>query len=90
MSSPTRAQHVIDSLSGRVSHVVDGGDCQHGIESTVIGLQDPERPVLLRPGPIGREQLEATLGRKVHSATAHLDKQSQISPGLLKALQSRS
>ena len=39
---------------------------------------------MLRPGPIGREQLEVTLGRKVHSATAHLDKQSQISPGLLK------
>ena len=36
--SPTRAQHVIDSLSGRVAHVVDGGDCQHGIESTVICL----------------------------------------------------
>ena len=82
--SPTRAQHVIDSLSGRVAHVVDGGDCQHGIESTVIGLQDPDRPVLLRPGPIGREQLEATLDREVRRATAHLDKQAQVSPGLLK------
>ena len=82
--SPTRAEHVTDSLSGRVEHVVDGGECQHGIESTVVGLQDPSRPSLLRPGPISREQLEACLGREVGSAPAHLDTQAQTAPGLLK------
>ena len=44
--SPTRAEHVADSLAGRVAHVVDGGGCEHGIESTVLGLQDPQRPVM--------------------------------------------
>ncbi len=82
--SPTRAGHVADSLEGRVAHVVDGGVCQHGIESTVLGLQDPGRPVLLRPGPVSREALESSLGREVRSGAAHLDGQAQESPGLLK------
>lgn len=59
--SPTRAQHVIDGLSGRISAVLDGGPCAVGLESTIV-VADPD-PTLLRPGGIPVEALEACLGQ---------------------------
>jgi L-threonylcarbamoyladenylate synthase len=58
--SPTRADHVLDGLSGRISAVLDGGPCAVGLESTIV-LADPE-PQLLRPGGVPVEALEAVLG----------------------------
>ncbi|WP_300513337.1 L-threonylcarbamoyladenylate synthase [Aliiroseovarius sp.] len=58
--SPTEAAHVIDGLSGRIAAVVDGGACDVGVESTIVGLA-PE-PTLLRPGGLPVEALEACLG----------------------------
>ena len=58
--SPTRAAHVLEGLSGRIAAVLDGGACAVGLESTIV-LADPE-PVLLRPGGIAVEALEAVLG----------------------------
>ena len=58
--SPTRAEHVLEGLSGRIAAVLDGGPCSVGLESTIV-LADPE-PVLLRPGGLPVEALEAALG----------------------------
>jgi len=58
--SPTRADHVLAGLSGRVAAVVDGGACAVGVESTILGLDGP--PALLRPGGVTVEALEAVLG----------------------------
>ena len=59
--SPTAAQYVIDDMNGRIACIVDGGDCEFGIESTVVTLAtDP--PELLRPGAVTVEQLQAILG----------------------------
>lgn len=58
--SPTTAEHVLDGLSGRIAAVLDGGPCAVGLESTIL-LADPE-PVLLRPGGVPLEVLEAALG----------------------------
>ncbi len=58
--SPTRADHVLDGLSGRIEAVLDGGASAVGVESTILGLVGP--PVLLRPGGVAREDLEAVLG----------------------------
>ncbi|WP_136646331.1 L-threonylcarbamoyladenylate synthase [Tabrizicola sp. YIM 78059] len=58
--SPTRADHVLDGLSGRIAAVLDGGPCAVGLESTIL-LPDPD-PVLLRPGGLPVEALEAALG----------------------------
>lgn len=49
--SPTKAGHVFDDLEGRISYILDGGDCQVGIESTVIDISGIE-PIILRPGTI--------------------------------------
>jgi L-threonylcarbamoyladenylate synthase len=58
--SPTRADHVLDGLAGRIDAVLDGGPCAVGVESTILGLDGP--PMLLRPGGIPVEALEAALG----------------------------
>jgi L-threonylcarbamoyladenylate synthase len=57
--SPTQAGHVADDLGDRVEMILDGGDTEAGIESTIITLS-PE-PVLLRSGAFPREDIEAIL-----------------------------
>jgi L-threonylcarbamoyladenylate synthase len=57
----TTAQHVADSLGGKVDFILDAGSATLGIESTVIGF-DGDRPLLLRPGAIPREEIEDLIG----------------------------
>lgn len=57
----TSAQHVADSLGGKVDLILDGGSAMLGIESTVIGF-DGDRPLLLRPGAVPREEIEDLVG----------------------------
>ena len=59
--SPTSAAHVLASLGGRIAAVLDSGPCAVGLESTVLDLSGPA-PVLLRPGGVTREALEAVIG----------------------------
>jgi L-threonylcarbamoyladenylate synthase len=58
--SPTTAQHVVRSLGDRVPLVLDGGPCTVGIESTVVDCTGDD-VVILRPGMLGRESLQAAL-----------------------------
>lgn len=62
--SPTCADHVRDELGSTPDLILDGGDCQVGLESTIISLVH-DRPVLLRPGGISLPQLCEALGREV-------------------------
>ncbi len=59
--SPTTAQHVQDQLGDKISYILDGGPCQVGIESTILGWED-HHPVIYRMGGVGLEQLEKILG----------------------------
>ncbi len=58
--SPTRAAHVMAGLAGMIGAVLDGGPCAVGVESTILGLVGAS--VLLRPGGVPVEALEAILG----------------------------
>lgn len=71
--SPTTARHVIDDLDGRIDAIIEGGDCQVGIESTVVDMTG-SIPAVLRPGIITREQLSAALGKTVELDPALLAK----------------
>ena len=83
--SPTTAEHVRAGLGERIGHILDGGACSVGLESTIIDVRDPDRPRLLRPGAIAREQVETALGRKVGSGrTAGSARKAQRAPGMLK------
>lgn len=59
--SPTTAQHVRDSLGGRIPLILAGGRCAVGLESTVVDLTAPVAR-LLRPGSVTAEDLEALIG----------------------------
>ncbi len=59
--SPTTAGHVLASLAGRIAAVLDGGACAVGLESTVLDLTGP-MAVLLRPGGVPVEAIEALIG----------------------------
>ena len=58
--SPTRADHVARHLGERVDAIVNGGPAEHGVESTILMLEPA--PVLLRPGAIPIEAIEAVIG----------------------------
>jgi L-threonylcarbamoyladenylate synthase len=64
--SPTTAEHVRADLGTDVDLVLDGGPCQVGVESTIVDARGDD-PVILRPGGVTREALEAELGRAVPS-----------------------
>ncbi len=54
--SPTRAEHVLASLGGRIGLILDGGPCAAGVESTIVAVEG-ERVSLLRPGAVAAELL---------------------------------
>ncbi|SDI87682.1 L-threonylcarbamoyladenylate synthase [Aliiruegeria lutimaris] len=64
--SPTRAEHVLDGLDGRIAAVLDGGPAEVGVESTIIGCFD--HPRMLRPGGLPAEIAEQALGRPLAHA----------------------
>jgi L-threonylcarbamoyladenylate synthase len=67
--SPTCAAHVRADLGDEVDCVLEGGDSEIGIESTIVDLSTGQ-PVLLRPGAIGRAALEQTVGGRVLEKSA--------------------
>lgn len=58
--SPTKAEHVIFDMDGRIDAIIDGGECSVGVESTIIDMSG-EKPVILRPGGITYAQLKKIL-----------------------------
>jgi L-threonylcarbamoyladenylate synthase len=81
--SPTSAAHVMQDLQGKIAAVVDGGECQVGLESTILDMTGSQ-PVLMRPGGYSLPQLEAVLGCDI--LTQH-DGKTQVSGNLLNHYQ---
>src|SRR6516165_5788624 len=81
--SPTTAAHVASDLGGRIDLIVDGGPVEVGVESTIIGCF--EAPMLLRPGGVPRERIEAVLGEPLARPPADLesDESQPLAPGML-------
>jgi len=77
--SPTRAAHVASEFGDELL-VLDGGDCEVGIESSIVDCSRGQ-PVLLRPGVITREQIEAVAG----VALGRADAAAPRAPGMLEA-----
>ncbi|OOE49337.1 threonylcarbamoyl-AMP synthase [Salinivibrio kushneri] len=68
--SPTTAEQVVHGLGGKIAAVIDGGPCQHGLESTIVDLT--KRPFrVLRAGPITASELSAVLGETVDAPEQH-------------------
>lgn len=80
--SPTRPEHVAQSLGDRVAMILDGGACAVGLESTVLDLTS-DRPTLLRPGGATREAIETAIGPIAVSDALPSGDSARKSPGQL-------
>ena len=82
--SPTTANHVFDDMNGRIPLILDGGECEVGVESTVISITD-NSIILLRPGAITVQMLK-TVCENVTIANAVKEELKQgetaLSPGM--------
>ena len=83
--SPTSAQHVFDDMDGRIPLIIDGGESDVGLESTVISLVG-EKPCILRPGGVTKAMLEGVIGPVdlAGSILRPLEKgEKALSPGMM-------
>ena len=81
--SPTTARHVLEDMNGRVDMIIDGGESDFGLESTIIKLDDGI--TLLRPGKITLSELEECIGdvSVSHAVTEALAPGERVlSPGM--------
>jgi L-threonylcarbamoyladenylate synthase len=81
--SPTLAAHVESDLAGRIDLIIDGGPVAVGVESTIVGCF--EAPMLLRPGGLSRERIEAVLGAQLARPPVETDSDDSqpLAPGML-------
>lgn len=83
--SPTTAKHAIDDMMGRVDVIINGGECDFGLESTIVKLEDDESVTLLRPGRITVDDIRS-LGITVNVADAVTNElregEAALSPGM--------
>lgn len=76
--SPTQAKHVTESLGERVPYILDGGQCQIGLESTIIGIENNEI-IILRQGGITQENIQENTGLKTrYSKTKKIQAPGQL------------
>ncbi len=78
--SPVTAAHVIEDLGGKIDLILDAGPCPVGVELSIVSCLG-ERPSLLRPGGISREEIEAVLRQKLAEAAG--DHKAPVAPGQL-------
>jgi L-threonylcarbamoyladenylate synthase len=78
--SPTHSSHVEDYFKHDIKMVLEGGICNNGIESTIIGFEDKDQPTLFRLGSISIEEIEEVIGKiKIHNQ----EETAPIAPGML-------
>lgn len=77
--SSTEVGHVLEDFNGKIAGVIEGGRCLIGIESTVISLLNPQKPLLLRPGKLSAEEIEDKVGVKISIST---NEGAPLSPGM--------
>ncbi len=76
--SPTRVSHVIEDMDGRIEMILDGGDVDIGVESTILDLTE-EIPTILRPGAITDRHLAEVLG-EVRYDPGIIEDNSSVAP----------
>lgn len=77
--SPTTSEHVKSQLGDKIPYILEGGPCERGIESTIIGFEN-NNPVLYRVGAISNEEIEKCIGKLAVKNTASASPQA---PGMI-------
>ncbi len=67
--SPTNADDVFADMNGKIPLIIDGGECNAGVESTVVSVLS-STPIILRPGVVTKEMMEKVLNKNVEVASA--------------------
>lgn len=82
--SPTTAQHVLRDMDGRIPLIIDGGECDCGVESTVLCFPAADRVRILRPGGVTAEMLSELCAVDIDPAvTSEPPKGAKVlSPGM--------
>lgn len=83
--SPTRPEHVVSELSGRIECIIDGGPCEIGVESTVVQIDPSGNLILLRPGGVSVAELEQAAETSIKTAPVLRNTEAQNSPGMLES-----
>ncbi len=82
--SPTTPDHVEAGLGQKIEYILDGGPCQHGVESTILDLRDPSAPRILRYGSLPAEDIETEIGFAIEKPSPDLKPhQAALAPGAL-------
>lgn len=79
--SPTTAEHVNDQLGDKIEYILNGGPCEVGLESTIIGFEE-DGPIIYRLGGISKEAVEGLTGTV--KLTPH-SSSNPSAPGMLKS-----
>lgn len=79
--SPTTFAMALEEMDGRVDAIIDGGDSEVGLESTVISVSEKEIRIL-RPGAVTEEMLKTAVGPEMIITAAAQDKSRPASPGM--------
>lgn len=79
--SPTSVKHVIEDLSGKIECIIDGGDCEVGLESTVLDMST-DQPTILRPGGVTIEELKKVIPNVIYDAALENIELIPKSPGM--------
>ena len=83
--SPTRAEHVLEGLAGRIDIVLDGGRCESGVESTVVDCSRGAARIL-RPGGVTRDDIETVIvgtGFQFDEEPTPDESERPVGPGML-------
>jgi L-threonylcarbamoyladenylate synthase len=78
--SPTTAQHVADQLGNKIYYILDGGPCEVGLESTIIGMNEGGQIEVLRKGGLSVEKIMETTGPLIIRDTSTSNPEA---PGML-------
>jgi len=79
--SPTKTEHVFNQLNGKIPYILEGGPCNKGLESTIVGMEN-EEIIIYRLGSISIEEIENVLG---YQPTIHQSsEESPLTSGMVK------
>lgn len=77
--SPTSGKHVLEDMNGRIDMIIDSGDCDIGLESTIIDMTSAV-PVMLRPGYVNEKMLSEVIGAVDKDPAVFGDGNSSLPP----------
>ena len=79
--SPVSSQHVLEGLDGRIPYIIEGGSCNIGLESTIVGFEN-DKVIVHRLGGISIERIQAVCDAEVLLQLSHAE---PTAPGQLKS-----